>query len=145
MIDVVPFQPDHLHRFAIANERERAFIAPIMAEEGYAHALAASPNVAFSAIVDDQVIGAAGLIQQWPHRYIAWALLSQATGPKLRAITTAIQRGINLVDYHRIEAHVRADYALSIRWSWKLGFHCESLMKRFLPDGADAFLFVRLR
>lgn len=100
---------------------------------------------AFSGAVGGHIIGCAGLILCHDRRAIAWALLSREASRHFLSVHREVKRFLGAQTIARIEAHVDRDFAPARRWVEALGFSLEcERMRRFLPDGRDASLWVRL-
>lgn len=101
---------------------------------------------AYTAMVDGRPIACSGLVEQWPGRALAWALLANDIGAHTFVrVSRAVRRYLDASDYRRIEMQVDADHPQAIRWAQLLGFEVEGKRAKFLPDGRDAFEFVRIR
>lgn len=101
---------------------------------------------AFSGAVGGEIIGCAGLILCHEQRAIAWALLSDQAAKHVAAVHRAVRRFLDQQELARIEAHVDCDFPAARRWVVALGFTLElERMRRFLPDGRDASMWVRLK
>jgi len=74
---IVPYKPEHLLSMVLQPSQEylKGYITPEVAA-------AVSEHDAFSAIVDDEVLGCAGVIKAWEGRGVAWTYLSPNAGPK---------------------------------------------------------------
>ena len=117
-----------------------------MPPDMYAQALAAPTGGAKAALVDGVPIAAAGVLELWPGRGHAWALLSVHAGPHLGAITRAIRRQLEALPLRRIEMAVDAQFPEAVRWAYMLGFECETPepMRNYLPNGGACYLFARV-
>lgn len=140
MIEFVDYEPAHLR--ALRLQAPQAYFSTLFSED-YAAALAQHP--AWAGIVDGQVVGCAGLVEQWTDRALCWALFSEAAGPHFLAITRFVQRVFALFHYRRVEAYVDPNFAEAQRWVRILGFEREGLMRAFTPTGEDNLLFARVR
>ncbi len=97
-----------------------------------------------------RVLGAAGLMPQWPGRAIAWMSLSAEASRRERARLLIHVRGI--MDetqredraYQRIEMHVRAAEPWCAVFGRALRFHAEGVMRSFDPYGRDYVMFARV-
>lgn len=139
---IVPFEAEHISGLQL-QPAQRKFGDALNPE--YARALASAGN-GWTAVVDGVPVACAGLVEQWEGRALAWALLSDNIGPsRFVRVTRAVRRFLDMADYRRIEMQVDADHAQAIRWAEMLGFEVESKKRAFLPDGRDAFEFVRIR
>lgn len=137
MIRVVPCEAAHLLRI----QPQRAQLSEVHAES-----LAAPAGMAWAALVDDEPIAAAGLVEVWPGRAYAWALLADAAGRHLLAITREIRSRLAAAGFRRVELAVDAGFAAGRRWAPLLGFHLETPepMRAYLPNGRDAYLYARV-
>jgi hypothetical protein len=97
----------------------------------------------WTAMVDGEVIGCGGTIQQWPGRHTAWAYFSYLSGPHMGWATRAVRRGLAEVQ-GRIEFTVRADFEAGHRWARLLGFAVETpRLVAFGPTGEDHVGYTR--
>lgn len=100
---------------------------------------------AWTAEVDDVILGIGGLLPQWENRALIWALVSESAGNHFPAIHKSVQRFINAAPFRRIEATVDVGFKQGCRWIELLGFEIEGYMKAYRPDGADMLLYARVR
>lgn len=97
--------------------------------------------------IHGRVAGCAGIIPIWPGRFQAWAYIAADIGPAgMIALTRAVRRFLAVHD-GRIEAHVVDGFKEGERWAKMLGFKRETPrpMRGFMPNGAAANLFARVR
>lgn len=99
----------------------------------------------YTGMVEGEVIFCAGLVQQWPTRHIAWALLNRQKAPThMKWITHSARSRLEGVK-GRIELTVRADFPQGQRWAELLGFNIETpRLEKFGPEGEDHIGYVRL-
>lgn len=106
---------------------------------------AANHGVSYSGWVNHRCVGAAGLFPIW-RKAVAWAILSNACAPHMRAITRKALKVIPAQGFERIEAMVLCDFAPGHRWARMLGFVMEAeRMRRYDPDGRDMALYAWVR
>lgn len=140
---IVPFEAEHALKIVL--QRAQALVDHGRRDEDYARALE-QVGGGYTAIDNGEVIACAGMVEQWPGRALAWAMLTDDLGPmRFVRVSRAIRRALDMAQWNRIEMQVDADHPQAIRWAELLGFEVESKMRRFLPDGRDAFMFVRIR
>lgn len=137
---IMPFVPHHLSQFAPHSGHTEMVGVPLLS---HAHELAAA-GMAYSGVVDGVVIGCAGCAMIWPGRFVAWALLSGATGKHMVVITKAVRRALQTVE-GRIETIVSSEFKAGHRWVSMLGFKWHHHEERFLPNGGDADIYVRFQ
>lgn len=95
---------------------------------------------AFTAVVEESILGCAGIMLMWEGVGVAWC----AFGPHIdryavwmtkhvRRVLDDTMRSLNL---HRMEAVVLADNITNMRWIQMLGFTPEvnSIAKQYTPD-----------
>jgi hypothetical protein len=100
-------------------------------------------GMSFSAIDGDEVLACAGVLEFWPGRATAWAILSGRCGSRFRPIHRAVSRFLDLQS-GRIEATADIGFGPGHRWLQMLGFKVETeCMKAYMPNGADAAMYVR--
>ena len=124
-----------------------AQIRPQAAQEGETRAqgLAVPGGDGWAAIVDGRAVAAAGLVELWPGRSYAWALLDKAAGPHMLGITRAIRSRLDASPSRRIEMAVDACFPAGCRFALMLGFELESRARAYFPNGNDGLVFVRIR
>jgi hypothetical protein len=106
----------------------------------------AKDSPAFMACDGDTVIAAAGIIPQWQGCAIAWSTLAgNIGGARMLAVHRAVRRYLDECGIRRVEMLVAMGHKKGVRWARMLGFECESLQHAKLPNGGDAWLFVRLK
>ena len=98
----------------------------------------------WTGVANGNPIVCAGMIQQWPGRYMAWAYLGENARDYMVWIT---KQTIALLDKMkgRVEMTVRADFERGQRWARMLGFYAETpCLKAYGPQGEDHIGFVRI-
>lgn len=85
-----------------------------------------------------------GLIPIWAGRAYAWALLDIDAGPHMLALTRGIRSLFDATEWRRIEMAVDSEFEAGARWARLLGFHLEHRASKYLPNGNDADIFVRV-
>lgn len=91
-------------------------------------------------------VGAAGLMQIYPHRAVAWTMLGWRTGPYMREITRKVKFILDTYPAQRIEMLVNYEYEAGHRWAKMLGFAVEApRMRGSGVLGQDETLYVRIK
>lgn len=118
-------------------QSDRVASAMALAQSGSSYAL----------VCEEGVAAIAGIQPQWGGRGVAWCLLSAMAGSHMLAITRAVRRYLDGVDYARLEMYVDAQHAEGCRWARMLGFRNETPegMPRFMPNGNTAFMYGRAK
>lgn len=139
---VIPFEPHHLA--LLSAQPAQAFLAAEMVKPEYGAALL-SAGPARTAFHGTEVIACAGLIHQWPNRSIAWAILSRLAGRHMLGLTREIGGFLRHHPIRRVETGVSCDFPAAERWAEMLGFEREGMMRAYTPEGADCYLYARIR
>lgn len=132
---LVPLQVHHLR----AINPQPAQAAEV-AQEGYS----VPAGDAWAALVGDVPVACGGLIPVWGLRAYAWALIDRDAGPHMRALTREIRSLLACSGWERIEMAVDAEFEAGARWARLLGFELETHARKYLANGRDALVFVRL-
>lgn len=144
MITVIEFKPEHL---LVIDIQERQKLIKQYATSAYGKLLK-SAGPCYTVITEDgTVVGCGGLAKQWEGRYLLWSILArQCAGSIFFKVNRIVSRflAIHSAEIQRIEVTVDADFPQARRWVESLGFNCEGLMKKFNPDGSDAYLFAKV-
>lgn len=138
---IVPFQPEHLSQLML--QPSQVYMQPMLANTLYGKYLF-DAGPAYSCVIDDMVLACAGLIPQWENRTMAWALIASEAGKHFVSIHRAVKRTFAMHPYRRIETTVNVGFEEGYRWANLLGFEREGLMRKYLPDGGDCYLYARV-
>lgn len=140
---IYPFRAGHLENLLLQPAQE--YLRPSFTPE---HIKAYEQAYSFS-LLDDagQTLACAGLVEIWPGRASAWALLSKNLGARgMLIVTRAAQREFALGRFRRIEAYVDRSFVAGHHWVRMLGFVNETPdgMRGFTPEGATMDLYARV-
>lgn len=122
-------EPGHLRELSVLSEE---YIAALCGHEGYA---------GFEA---GRLVGAAGMVTNWRGCMVAWALLMPDVDMRTMVKATKEVQRFLAGWTCRVETWVDASRPDHVMWAEKLGFEKEGLMRKFLPDGGDAWLYARV-
>jgi RimJ/RimL family protein N-acetyltransferase len=102
-----------------------------------------------TALIDGQIIGVGGCVVYWEGVGEGWFCLSKKALEHKIGIFKCIQRIIEQafleLKLKRMQVSERADSSQTIKMAEALGFNREGLMKSYLPDGTDAYLYALVR
>jgi hypothetical protein len=138
-MQVIPFESWHIQQI-IPQDAQR------VPSEHEAALLESSYGLAWTGF-SDRPIACAGVVELWPGRAYAWALLDKSAGKHFIAITRAIRDKLNALPYRRIEMAVDEHFEQGHRWAKMLGFNRETTtpMRAYNPDGGNCHLYARIR
>jgi RimJ/RimL family protein N-acetyltransferase len=132
------------HVQAVQLQEAQAFAMPMISAE-HAQQLVAADGVAWAALVGDDVIACAGIVQAHEQRGMAWAMFSERALRQFKLIHRVVRAVLNGAKWRRIEMTVDANHAAAIAWAERLGFEREGLMRAVTPDGRDCFLYAKVK
>jgi RimJ/RimL family protein N-acetyltransferase len=140
-MQIVPYAPWHLHALALQPHQQHLGVA--LREHGWAEQVA-DAGPCWTALVDRAPIACAGFQECWEGRAIAWAILGEAAGRHMAALTRAVKRALDRHPAERIEAQALVGFSPAERWAQLLGFVPEVVLRRF-HQGRDYQAFVLLK
>lgn len=132
---LIDFQPHHA-RLIVPQEAQKS--------EVNAQSMAAPYGTAWTAVHDGLPVACGGFIDVWPGRAYAWALIDVDCGPHMLSLTREIRSLVARAPYNRLEMAVDAEFEAGCRWAVLLGFERESLARKYLPSGRDAWIYARV-
>lgn len=138
---IIPFQVEHLSQINLQEQQRRAFAS---LTPDWLQVLAQSAP-AVSAVVDEQIIGSAGIVVQSTDAGFLWGAISQDAGPYFIQLHRAACRLLATPKLQRIEAVTEIDFEAGRRWLELLGFECEGRFSKDGANGEDHFRYVWAR
>lgn len=101
---------------------------------------------AFTFFVDERVTAVVGLAIIWPGVASVWSVIKDVRGHNFwfhRNAKRLLNETSTAWNIHRIQAAVSVKDPKAVKLIKSLGFHKESIMKKFGTDKTDYFYFVR--
>ena len=141
MFEVLPFKAEHLA--VIKLQHMQAYLSNWVTLD---HGRGLEQFPSYTAFADGVAIGAAGVLNMWQGRGVAWAFIAQTTPHNFLKGHRVVKRFLDGCYTKRIEMTVDCDFPEAHRWAKMLGFtmECER-MKHYSPDGRDCALYARIR
>ena len=106
------------------------------------------PGMAFSAIDNGYLVGAAGIAPLWEGVGEAWLLGADRIAKHSRAAARVARTGLlDVAEEHgfwRVQAAMRSDWPELARWARFLGMTHEGSMPRYGADGSDYERYARI-
>jgi RimJ/RimL family protein N-acetyltransferase len=136
------FEPRHLDAMQLQPHQESS---RVLLNHGYGERLnEAGP--AFTVYAHGEPVACFGLWIKWPGTAEVWAFLAANIGPYgMLAGIRAAREIFDAAEQDRLHAYVDAGFEPGVRLMLDLGFTVEGKHARYFPDGADAFVFARVR
>jgi RimJ/RimL family protein N-acetyltransferase len=145
---IVPYYPAHAYEVLQRNVREQDLWLSDYPEwdqwvQGWKDG-----GPAYTLIMDDQVVGCAGVVLLEWGRGEAWTLLSSLFYryklTAIRFIKKYLQRIAEDEELKRVQAQVRCDFEAGKRFIEFLGFEREGVLRRFGPNSEDIVMYSKL-
>lgn len=140
MIEYLPFKAGHLQWL----KPQTAQVAEHLALVNSDAADLLEGGISLSAWAHNRCVGAAGLIEIWPHRAMAWLILSEGAGPYMLPIARKVRRVVAACPYKRVELTVAADFERGRQFARLVGAKCETPqpMKGYGAEGRDEYMYA---
>lgn len=131
---VVPFVPMHFEGFEV--QEEQKLVNRYFMDEKYLDYIT-NYGEAWTAIVDNKVVGVGGGIDMYPHLTLVWAILGIDAKNYMFSVTKAIKKWLDKSKKPRMETAVRREFEAGHRWANMLGFSNETKENGMLNFGVD--------
>lgn len=141
IIDIVPFEPWHLMQMKL--QPSQLSLSYTLTMEHGASLVNAGPS--YSALVGVDVVACFGVIEFWPGRSQAWALMSDFFYLHVKAVHRSVRNIVKSYKVDRLECVVDPRNDKTIRWAEHLGFEYESTMRKYTPGGDTQIMMVRIQ
>jgi hypothetical protein len=138
-MNIIPFRVEHLAQIKNLQEVQRSAVSDLPPKWLQ---LVAQANPAVSAVVNDQIIGSAGIIVSSSGTGFLWGAISQDAGPHFIAMHRAALRLLEMPRLARIEAMVECDFHEGSRWLDLLGFRFDGRVSNDGLHGEDHYRYV---
>jgi len=104
-------------------------------------------NFTYTLVVNSEVIAVFGLKQMWTGVAEIWALTSELVHKYPvhfhKECLKLIKTHGDVLELHRVQCSVRADYPEGLKWIESMGFKKEGLMEKYGPNKMDYYLYAR--
>ena len=142
MVTVERFKKEHLD---LINEHEsQLYLNPYMNPQA-AEALEAD-ELSRTIFVDARPVFCGGVWRHWHNRGEAWGIFDSQCKSEFLSVHHQVRKFLGECPVNRIEAIVETTFVAGHRWMQSLGFSLEvPLLRRYLPPGKDASLYVLLK
>lgn len=102
------------------------------------------PLFSWTGVVDDEIVGCAGIVHKWTGVGHAWAVLGAIPRRDFVSVVAKVRREFAASHYERIEASVVWGFGDGCRFAKAVGMTVEGLAKKY-RDGTDHFLYSWVR
>lgn len=102
-------------------------------------------GIAFTALLDGEVVGTAGIVELWQGVAEAWTQLTDKVKNPFflhRKVKRIMQGVIKTKGYHRVQATADLSDQVAVAWLKRLGFSLEGSLKQFSSDKKDHGIFA---
>jgi len=146
MIELRPFEPEHALMLPV-----REIEQGMKDNEDFVKwvEINNTPGTSYSGFVGDTLLGCGGIKLLWHGVGEAWVLFSpEVVNHKVgvyRVVTEYLEKIIKDNNLHRVQAHVRCDFDIAVRFAENMGFKIEGRLFGFNPDGTDSYIYGLVR
>lgn len=141
MVRIETFRPEHL--LTLRLQATQATAQALMTLD-HGRQIAACPGLAQSAMLGDEPIASAGIIQLWPGRAYAWAYIGEKAARHWKTVHRAVVEALDGARWRRIEMAVDVRDPGAKRWAAHLGFDFEGVARKWTTDGRDVEIWARV-
>ena len=145
MVDLIPFEPEHILR---VNLRGDEATSAQYKDSMYEWAKVCHANgPSFTAVEGDKILCCAGLKVVKEGVGEGWMVLAEEGTDKKYAKNVYVQTLLHLgemikdLNLHRIQAWVRCDFPLGVKFLEGMGFEREGIMRKYDVDKMDCYLY----
>lgn len=107
----------------------------------------AEAGLAYAVMDGDDVACVGGVLCDagWPGRGVVWSIVAE--GARMHGLTRIVRVWLDGLPLPRLELYVDATFLPGCKWARLLGFELETPtpMRKFLPNGSDAYMFGRVQ
>ena len=146
MLYIIPYTAEH-GRFILSQQMNHKLMDKDAEFKGDAMNLV-QDHLAFTGIVNDKAIFAAGMKMVWGQVAEGWVIATQDVWNHPLSVARAIKKDFAKVakkyNIKRVQTAVRSDFDKGIRFAKWLGLENEGLMKHYGFDGSDQYRYARI-
>lgn len=140
---IVPFKAEHLQHL-------NGSVLGLMATWGITELVALEQSgPAYTAMIDGDVVGCAGVILSWRGCGEVWSVLADEAKLYPLFLHRSVKRMLNMIieehELHRVQGIVINGVEKGHAWMRRLGFKSEGLMKNYTPDKDSAWRYARCK
>jgi len=144
-IEVIPYLSKHALEILVRPHDEKN-VKESKEFETWAEANANGAAFTGRRISDGKILACAGVRILWPGVGEAWAIFCNEIGSYKKEayiyVLTYLKQIIEDFKLRRIQAYVRADVPIALKYIEQLGFQQEGLLRKFGRDGKDQYIYA---
>ena len=144
-IILMPYSP--LHALEIKVTNPEVIISDKSPAEHMNYQATLGP--AITALICGQPVAVFGYIPYWGGLAEFWSMFDDRARRYPKAMTSIAKQFLYIAEIaeglRRLQITVKSDDQRAYRWAKALGFEEEGLMRKFLPDGSDAYMMARTK
>lgn len=143
-LEIIKYKPEHMIKLCKSTLVEGGIDNPADVEKWANSRFKDGP--AYTGMYNGRIVGCGGVSIYWAGVGQAWAVFPKWVTIFKREAYCYIKKGLNIIiteyDMRRIEATWRTDYPDKMHWLEHLGFQREGLLRKYCPDGCDAWMYA---
>ncbi len=134
-------------RLMIVEDAKYLILAEEWMRDRYISYLEAKSGLAWIIEDEGRPLCAFGATEYWPGVYEVWFNLIEKVKiiSQVRMAKRYIDQQAEMVGAWRLFALIKCDFEISKRFAEWLGFEYEGRLRKFNPDGSDAFMYAKIR
>jgi len=147
-IEVIAYEPEHAVEI-LARPHDVKNVKANPDFEAWAKVNALGPAWTGRRISDGKILACAGVRILWPGCGEAWAIFCDPEVVEYKYkkeayvyILTYLKRVIEDYDLRRVQALVRADIPIAVKYIEQLGFEREGLLRKYGREGEDQYMYA---
>jgi len=139
--EIKKFKAEHIGLMNIKDKDKLIFKIPTLLE-AYEKL-----GTSYTFVSDGKYLCTSGIIKYWEGVGEAWLVLSDDMDTSKKSICSIVKKYLDEMlstEYKRIQATVKADDDVHMRFIEWCGFRAETILKKYGLEGADYYLYARV-
>lgn len=141
-VQFVPFKADHVATLRARHPDDIPDVPMALARS------LEVPGLAWSCLVDGDMVGSAGVAPEVPWRGVGWCIVRRDVPMRAWPAITRRARDVlaaaHLSGLQRIACFVDVRFGRGLVWARKLGFEPDGIARGYQPDRGDAVIYSRV-
>ena len=148
MIRFITFHPSHVAEMRLREwDRLTMAMQPELAE--YSAAYFQKHGFGLTALADDGIVGAAGVVQVLPGNWEVWSYTTELFPKYGFAVHRSVKRFLDAFtkrpNWRRYQCVVDSTHPVAVRWVEALGLEREGTLRKYGPNGEDYHQYARIQ
>jgi len=145
--EIIPFESHHVDLMDL-RKIDAASIGCVSEYEEILRNFQTS-RYSFTGVKDGEIVAVGGMMPMWEGVGEGWAITSTLIHKEIfwfhRFVVRDIVGKMKERKIHRLQATVHQDNTISMKWLKRMNFIEEGCLHKYSPDGADYYMYARIR